>query len=134
MVKLAKGGDRVTSSAAINIADKFGLFSDHWRPRIVAALNDTHVKLVKVEGRFPWHMHDETDELFLVIKGSLAIDIRTEAGDETIELREGELYVVPKGVPHAPHAEAECQILLIEPAGTVNTGDADEDGTSGEWI
>lgn len=118
----------------INIAEKLSLFSDHWSPRIVAQLNDYHVKLAKVEGRFPWHKHDETDELFLVIKGALFIDLRGGETQETIELGEGELYVVPKGVLHAPHAETECHILLLEPAGTVNTGDADEPGTTGEWI
>ena len=118
----------------VNIAEKFATFSDHWSPRIVAQLNDYHVKLAKVEGRFPWHKHDETDELFLVIKGVLFIDLRDGETEETIELGEGELYVVPKGTAHAPHAETECHILLLEPAGTVNTGDAGEPGTTGDWI
>lgn len=106
-------------------------------PKIITALNDYHVKLAKVEGRFPWHKHAETDELFLVVKGKLSIDTRGEGGEETIELHEGELYVVPKGVEHAPHAAAECHILVLEPAGIVNTGDAEDAGvapTTGEWI
>ncbi len=122
---------------AINIAEKLASFSEHWSPKIVASLNDYHVKLAKVEGRFPWHAHEETDELFLVVTGKLSIDIRAGGGEETIELGEGELYVVPKGVEHAPHAAAECQILVLEPAGTVNTGDAegvDMAPTTGEWI
>lgn len=121
----------------VNLAEKFASFSDHWSPKIVAAINDYHVKLAKVEGRFPWHSHEETDELFLVVQGKLSIDIRGQGGEETIELGEGELYVVAKGVEHAPHAAAECQILVLEPAGTVNTGDAEDadiDPTTGEWI
>lgn len=118
----------------INLAEKFTCFSELWSPKIVAQLNDYHVKLARVEGRFPWHRHDQTDELFLVIKGRLSIDLRGEGGEETIELGEGELYVVAKGVEHAPHADAECQILMLEPAGTTNTGDASEEGTTGVWI
>jgi mannose-6-phosphate isomerase-like protein (cupin superfamily) len=119
---------------AINIAEKLALFSDHWSPRIIAQLNDNHVKLAKVEGRFAWHKHDDTDELFLVIKGTLNIDIRDKTCERTIVLSQGELHVVPKGLEHAPHAQEECHILMIEPAGTLNTGDADQDGTTGEWI
>lgn len=126
---------------AINIADKFASFTDHWSPKIIAALNDYHVKLAKVEGRFPWHSHAETDELFLVVRGTLSIDLRGADGETTVELGEGELYVVPKGVEHAPHALAECQIMVLEPAGTVNTGNAKNSGavadiaeTTGEWI
>lgn len=118
----------------INIAEKLSSFSDRWSPRIIAQLNDNHVKLAKVEGRFPWHAHSDTDELFLVIKGTLNIDIRENGDERTITLSEGELHVVPKGQEHAPHAQEECHILLIEPAGTVNTGDADVEGTTGEWI
>ena len=119
---------------AINIAEKFDHFSDHWSPRIIASLNDLHVKLAKVEGRFPWHKHEDTDELFMVISGHLSIDLRIEGEEQTVEIDEGEIYVVPKGIEHAPHAIAETQILLLEPAGTVNTGDAEESGTSGVWI
>lgn len=124
----------MTEPTAINIAEKLALFSDHWSPRIIAQLNDNHVKLAKVEGRFPWHAHGDTDELFLVIKGTLNIDIRENGEEHTITLSEGELHVVPKGQEHAPHCIEECHILLIEPAGTLNTGDAEESGTTGEWI
>ncbi|TNE57341.1 MAG: cupin domain-containing protein [Alphaproteobacteria bacterium] len=114
----------------INLAEKFALFADHWSPKIVGEINDYHIKLAKVQGAFPWHKHEETDELFMVIKGELTIQMR----DGDVTLREGELYIVPKGVEHAPCAEEECEILLLEPAGTVNTGDADAEGTTGEWI
>lgn len=116
--------------SVISLADKLALIEDHWSPKIIAALNDYHVKLVKVQGTFPWHKHDETDELFLVIKGELTIEMR----EGSVNLSEGELYVVPKGTEHAPRTAEECHILLLEPAGTVNTGDAEEAGTTGEWI
>ena len=120
--------------SSLNLAEKFSTFSDHWSPRIIAQLNDYHVKLAKVEGRFPWHKHDETDELFMVIAGHLSIDMRIDGKEETVELAQGELFVVPKGIEHAPHAKSGTQILLLEPAGTVNTGGAKDEGTTGEWI
>jgi mannose-6-phosphate isomerase-like protein (cupin superfamily) len=120
--------------SAINLAEKLTLFTDHWSPRIIAQLNGSHVKLAKVKGRFPWHTHTETDELFLVVSGHLSIDIRGEVGERTVEIGDGEIYIVPKGVEHAPHAAVECHILLLERAGTVNTGDAPQKGTTGEWI
>jgi mannose-6-phosphate isomerase-like protein (cupin superfamily) len=104
----------------VNLEDKFGRFRDHWSPKILAQLNDYHVKAVKLEGEFVWHRHDDTDELFLVTKGSLTIRFR----DREITLGQGELVVVPRGVEHLPVAEEECEVLLIEPAGTPNTGDA----------
>jgi len=104
----------------VNLQEKLGKFSDYWSPKIVAKLNDYHLKLVKVQGDFVWHDHPETDEVFLVLKGRLVIEFR----DGRVSLNEGELYVVPKGVEHKPFAENECQVLLIEPAGTINTGDA----------
>jgi len=115
---------------AISLEEKFAAFSDQWSPKIIAPLNDYQVKLVKVQGSFPWHKHEDTDELFLVTKGQLVIDMKEGA----VTLGAGELYVVPKGVDHAPRAEQECEMLLIEPAGTINTGDAKEPGTAGEWI
>lgn len=105
---------------AINFRNKLQLFSDHWAPKVIARMNDYHLKLVKLQGRFVWHKHDETDEVFIVIDGSLVIEFR----DGSVTLSSGEMYVVPKGVEHRPFAEEECSILLIEPAGTVNTGDA----------
>ncbi|MEZ5352688.1 MAG: cupin domain-containing protein [Bryobacteraceae bacterium] len=115
----------------INLRAKLGLFEDRWAPRIVAAMNDYQFKLVKVQGDFVWHKHDETDEVFLVIEGRLAIAFR----DREVILHAGEMCVVPKGVEHKPFAEHECHILLVEPAGTVNTGDTGGDRTAEPvWI
>ena len=105
---------------AINLDGKFALFSDHWTPRIIGRLNDFHIKAVKLQGAFVWHKHDETDELFIVHKGALTIKYR----DRDVRLAAGDIHILPKGVEHMPVAEAECEVLLIEPAGTLNTGDA----------
>lgn len=105
---------------AINLADKLGQLREHWSPRVVAELNDYQFKVAKLEGEFVWHSHDDTDEAFLVLKGSLAIELR----DRVVQLGQGELYVVPRGVEHRPVAESECEVLLIEPRGVVNTGEA----------
>jgi len=102
----------------INFEEKLEKFSEHWSPRIIAQLNDYHFKLAKVQGEFIWHDHPETDEVFIVVKGHLDIFFR----DGKVSLNEGEMFVVPKGMEHKPVAENECHILLIEPAGTVNTG------------
>ena len=99
---------------------KLDLFDEHWQPKIVAQVNDYDVRIVKVKGEFVWHKHDHTDDFFLVLKGHLTIQLR----DRNVELDEGELYVVPKGVEHCPRAEEEASVLLIEPSDTVNTGDA----------
>jgi mannose-6-phosphate isomerase-like protein (cupin superfamily) len=107
-------------SGVVNLRDKLALFSEHWSPKVVARLNDYEIKLVKVQGEFVWHSHDDTDELFLVIEGRLTIQLRD--GDVTIGA--GELYVVPRGVEHCPIAEGEVSAVLIEPVGVVNTGDA----------
>jgi mannose-6-phosphate isomerase-like protein (cupin superfamily) len=115
----------------VNLKDKFGRISERWSPKILAQLNDYHVKAVKLCGEFVWHKHDETDELFLVTKGSLVIRFR----DREVTLGPGELVVVPKGVEHLPVAEEECEVLLIEPAGTPNTGDAGGARTvEPEWL
>lgn len=103
----------------INLAEKLGLFSDHWSPRTVTQLNELDVMVVKVKGEFVWHKHDETDDFFLVLKGTLHIELR----DRTVTLGAGEMFVVPKGVEHRPVAPEEVHLLLIEPAGTPNTGD-----------
>jgi mannose-6-phosphate isomerase-like protein (cupin superfamily) len=108
------------TTPVINFTDKFAQFSDLWSPKIIAQMNDYHFKLAKVKGEFIWHDHPETDEVFIVTQGQLTIHLR----DGKIELKEGEMYVVPRGVEHKPYADKECWILLIEPAGTVNTGDA----------
>ena len=104
---------------SINLADKLSLVSDHWTPKIVADFNGHDVMVVKVQGKFTWHSHADTDDFFMVLSGKLTIQLR----DGDIELNPGELYVVPKGVEHCPRAEVETQLLLIEPAGTPNTGD-----------
>ena len=105
---------------AINLNHKLDLFEEHWQPKIVAEINDYDVRVVKIKGEFIWHKHDDTDDFFLVLKGHLTIQLR----DRNVELDEGELFVVPRGVEHCPRAEEEASILLIEPSGTVNTGDA----------
>ena len=104
---------------SINITEKFKLFSDHWSPKVIAEMNDYQFKLAKVEGEFVWHSHDDTDETFIVIDGELTIEFR----DRHVVLKKGEMVVVPRGVEHKPSAENECQIMLIEPKGVVNTGD-----------
>lgn len=116
----------------INFEEKLGKFSEHWSPRIIAQLNDYHLKLAKVQGEFIWHDHPETDEVFIVVKGHLDILFR----DGKVSLHEGEMFVVPKGVEHKPVGENECQILLIEPAGTVNTGNVVNEKTAPNniWI
>ncbi len=117
---------------ATNFADKLRLFSEHWAPRIIAQMNDYHLKLAKIHGQFVWHSHPETDEAFIVINGSMEIEFR----DGKVTLNSGEIYVVPKGIEHRPHAAEQCSILLIEPAGTINTGNAGGDMTapSDAWI
>lgn len=102
----------------ININQKFSLFSDHWNPRIIAELNGQQVKLAKLKGEFIWHKHDEEDELFLVVKGNLRMEFR----DKVINIHPGEIFVVPKGVEHRPVAEEEVEVMLFEPASTLNTG------------
>lgn len=115
-----------------NLKKKLALFSEHWSPRIVAQMNEYHFKLAKLQGEFVWHDHPETDEVFLVLHGQLEIQFR----DGSVTLNEGEMYVVPKGVEHKPVAVQECHILLVEPAGTVNTGDVVDEKTAPNniWI
>ncbi|SEC50475.1 cupin domain-containing protein [Terriglobus roseus] len=105
---------------AINLAAKLATFTDHWSPRIVAGYNGNDIMVVKVQGEFTWHSHADTDDLFLVLKGSLTIRMR----ESDVHVGPGELFVVPKGVEHCPVAAEEVHLLLIEPAGTPNTGDA----------
>jgi mannose-6-phosphate isomerase-like protein (cupin superfamily) len=102
----------------INLAEKLGKFSAHWSPKIIAELNGQHVKLVKFQGEFVWHQHEHEDELFYVVRGSFRMEFR----DRAVELSEGELLVVPRGVEHRPVAEREVSVMLFEPASTVNTG------------
>ena len=115
----------------INLADKFARFSGHWQPKIAAELNDSHVKLAKLQGEFAWHAHADEDELFLVVKGRLVILLR----DGDLILEEGELAVIPRGVEHCPRADTEVWVLLLEPKSTRNTGDAGGERTvEPEWI
>jgi mannose-6-phosphate isomerase-like protein (cupin superfamily) len=109
----------------INLAEKFGSFSEDWRPKVVAGLNGHQVKLAKVHGEFVWHHHANEDELFLVVKGRLTLRLR----DREIVLDEGELLVVPRGVEHQPFAAEEAYILLFEPASTLNTGNVRNERT-----
>ena len=109
----------------VNLARKFSLFSETWRPKIVAELNDAYVKVVKLKGEFVWHHHETEDELFYVVKGSLTIRLR----DGEIHLREGELVVIPKGVEHLPVASEEAHVVLIEPKSTLNTGNVRSERT-----
>lgn len=102
----------------INFRDKFGRFREQWQPKIVAELNEYQFKLVKLQGDFVWHRHDDTDEAFIVLDGTLRIDFR----DGSVTLAAGEMFVVPKGVEHKPYAEGEVELLLIEPRGVLNTG------------
>ena len=105
---------------SINLAEKFDLLTRPYEPGIIGYLNDYKLQIVKVQGPFVWHKHDDTDDFFLVVRGRLTIHLR----DRDIELQEGELFVVPRGVEHCPEADEDAHVLLIEPRGTVNTGDA----------
>ncbi len=112
----------------VNLAQKFSVFNDYWRPKIVGDLNDSYVKLVKLTGEFVWHHHEVEDELFLVIKGHLLIRLR----DQDIHLEEGEFVIIPRGVEHLPIADQECHVLLLEPKSTLNTGTMQNDRTVAE--
>lgn len=107
------------TNVPIDLAEKLSMFTDHWSPKVVARLNDYEIKVVKVQGEFVWHTHEDTDELFLVIDGELTIQLR----DGSVALRKGQMFVVPRGVEHCPVADGEVHAMLIEPAGVVNTGD-----------
>jgi mannose-6-phosphate isomerase-like protein (cupin superfamily) len=104
----------------IDFAAKLGCFTDHWAPRVIAGMNDYQFKLVKIQGGFVWHRHADTDEAFIVLKGEMTIEFR----DGRVGLKAGQMFVVPRGVEHKPVASEECSILLVEPRGVVNTGDA----------
>jgi len=108
---------------AINFEDKFSKFSEQWKPKVVAEMNNYQFKLTRIQGEFVWHDHKETDETFIVIDGEMRIEFR----DKTIYLKTGEMCVVPKGKEHRPVAENECKIMVIEPSGVINTGDTESD-------
>ncbi|HWT00411.1 MAG TPA: cupin domain-containing protein [Pyrinomonadaceae bacterium] len=109
----------------VNIKEKFGLFDDRWSPKVIGEINDTYVKAVKLKGEFVWHHHDDEDELFLVVKGSLVIKLR----DRDIRLEEGEFVIIPRGVEHLPVADEEAHVLLLEPKSTLNTGNVTNERT-----
>ena len=118
--------------AKVNLNDKSSKFSDHWSPKVIAEMNDYQFKLAKIHGEFVWHNHPDTDEVFIVLSGQMKIELE----DETVELSAGEMYVVAKGVMHKPSAENECQVILVEPRGVVNTGDVQSELTASNdvWI
>jgi mannose-6-phosphate isomerase-like protein (cupin superfamily) len=117
---------------AINLNEKLAKFSEQWSPKIIAQMNDYHFKLVKLQGNFVWHSHTDTDEVFIVLDGEMTIEFT----DGTVDLKSGEMFVVSTGVEHKPFAEKECKIMLVEPAGTMNTGDVGGDLTAEDnvWI
>lgn len=115
----------------IDLSAKFAMFSEHWRPKIVAELNDNYVKLAKLHGEFVWHSHEHEDELFLVVHGALTIKLR----DRDLLLHPGQLVIIPKGVEHMPVAAGEVEVLLLEPKSTVNTGGLQDERTvAAEWL
>jgi mannose-6-phosphate isomerase-like protein (cupin superfamily) len=116
----------------VNLAEKFSIIDDYWNPRIAGQLNGQQVKLAKLKGSFVWHQHDNEDELFYVVKGSLVMELK----DRTVVLNEGELFIVPKGTQHRPVAEDEVWVVLFEPASTLNTGDVKNERTKEDlsWI
>jgi len=120
------------STESINLNQKFKLFSDNWSPKVIAEMNDYQFKLIKINGEFIWHSHDDTDEAFIVINGELTIKFR----DGKVDIKKGEMFIVPKGVEHKPIAKNECQIMVIEPKDVVNTGDKKSDLTAKNniWI
>ncbi|MFL5808834.1 MAG: cupin domain-containing protein [Flavisolibacter sp.] len=109
----------------INLVQKFGLFNEYWSPKVVGELNGQQVKLGKFEGEFIWHKHDDEDELFYVVKGSFRMELR----DRNIELNEGDMLIVPRGVEHRPVAEKEVWVMMFEPASTLNTGNVTDEKT-----
>lgn len=109
----------------VNVAEKLQMFHEHWSPKIVGELNESYVKLVKLQGEFVWHLHENEDEMFFVIKGELVIKLRTE----DITLREGEFFIIPKGVEHMPVAKEEVHAMLLEPKTTLNTGNINNERT-----
>ena len=124
--------NHVKAADAINLAEKLAKFSEHWSPRVVAEMNDYQFKLVKLQGEFVWHEHKDTDEVFLVVRGEMQVGFR----DRDVTIREGEFFVVPRGVEHITRATRECHALIIEPRGVVNTGEAGGELTAqnDRWI
>jgi len=113
----------------INLAQKLSIINDHWNPRIVGELNNQYLKLVKFKGPFTWHHHEDEDEMFLVVKGRFRMDFREDGNDRAHWIETGEFIIVPHGVEHRPFAEEECEVLLFEPASTLNTGNVEDEFT-----
>jgi len=118
----------VSAPGRISLSEKFGTFSEHWRPKIIGELNGQQVKLAKFTGAFVWHSHEREDELFFVIRGAFTMEFH----DRVVELREGDMIIVPRGVEHRPVAAEEVWVMLFEPAGTLNTGTAGGERTVAE--
>lgn len=117
---------------AINFSEKLSLFDEQWSPKVIAEMNDYQFKIVKLEGDFVWHDHPDTDETFIVLNGELRIDFR----DGAVNIREGEMFVVPRGIEHKPFAASEAKVMIIEPRGVLNTGSEESDRTAENdvWI
>tara|TARA_B100002052_G_C15795311_1_gene558376 strand:+ start:408 stop:770 length:363 start_codon:yes stop_codon:yes gene_type:complete len=117
----------------VNFAEKLAKFSDLWTPKVIAEMNNYQFKLVKIKGEFVWHEHHNTDEAFIVLDGEMRIEFEN---DDSVELTEGEMFIVPRGLRHKPCADKECRVMLVEPKGVVNTGNADSELTApnDEWV
>ena len=117
----------------VNFLEKLAKFSDLWTPKVIAEMNDYQFKLVKIKGEFVWHEHENTDEAFIVLEGKMRIELEN---DNSVELTEGEMFIVPRGLRHKPCADEECRVMLVEPRGVVNTGNADSKLTApnDEWV
>jgi mannose-6-phosphate isomerase-like protein (cupin superfamily) len=124
--------EEIVNLQAIDLDRKFGLFTEQWSPKVIGRINNYLVKIGKLQGDFVWHKHDETDELFLVNKGVLRVDLR----EGSVHVRKGQIFIVPKGVEHLTHADEECELVMFEPETTLNTGDVKADKTveTLEWI
>lgn len=116
----------------INLAEKFSTFSDYWSPRIAGELNDNYVKLTKLKGEFMWHNHEQEDEMFLVVRGTLRMGIRENGTERELTIRPGEYVIIPRGVEHLPIADEEVQVVLVEPKSTLNTGNLRNERTREE--
>lgn len=113
----------------VNLAQKLSLFSDHYSPKIIGELNDSYVKLAKLQGEFVWHRHDAEDELFYVVKGALRMRVRENGAEREFLIQPGEFIIIPRGVEHLPSADEETHIMLLEPKSTLNTGNVDDERT-----
>ena len=132
--RVARAGGRHSGASVdkINLAQKFSLFSEHYSPKIVGELNDSFVKLAKLQGDFMWHHHDNEDELFFVVKGALRMKVRENGAEREIVVRPGEFIIIPRGVEHLPSADEETHIMLLEPKTTLNTGNIQNERTLAE--